>query len=100
MKTNEEAVCLAVLFFYVLTRHTNTLTDKGFNVFDGCASRCVNQSPQEEELQEEECNSSSSGDSKVYTSGSIASSQRMPTEINESGAIAKIRISVEILSNI
>ena len=48
MKTNEEAVCLAVLFFYVLTRHTNTLTDKGFNVFDGCASRCVNHSPQEE----------------------------------------------------
>ena len=99
LKTNEEAVCLAVLFFYVLTRHTNTITDKGFSVFDGCTSRCVNQSPQEEELQQE-CNSSSWGESKVYTSGSIASSQRMPTEINESGAIAKIRISVEILSNI
>ena len=31
----------------------------------------------------------------MYTFGSIASSQWMPTEINESGAIAKIRISVE-----
>ena len=31
----------------------------------------------------------------MYTSGSLASSQRMLTEINESGAIAKIRISVE-----
>ena len=31
----------------------------------------------------------------MYTFGGIASSQRMPTEINESGAIAKIRISVE-----
>ena len=33
--------------------------------------------------------------SKMYIFGSIANSQRMPTEINESGAIAKIRISVE-----
>ena len=31
----------------------------------------------------------------MYTSGRIASSQRMLTEINESGAIPKIRISVE-----
>ena len=34
----------------------------------------------------------------LFTSGSIASSQRMPTEINESGGIAKIRISVESLT--
>ena len=52
--TEEEAVCLAVLFFYVLPRHTNTMTDKGFNIFDECAFRCVCISPQEEE-----CNSSS-----------------------------------------
>ena len=45
--------------------------------------------------QEEECISSSWGDSKVYTSGSIANSQRMLNEINEIGAIAKIRIWVE-----
>ena len=34
-------------------------------------------------------------DSKMYTSGSIASSQRIATEINENGAIAEIRIQVE-----
>ena len=31
----------------------------------------------------------------MCTSGSIASSKRLPTEVNESGAMAKIRISVE-----
>ena len=31
----------------------------------------------------------------MYTFGSIASSKRVPSEINESGAIDKIRISVE-----
>ena len=34
-------------------------------------------------------------DSKMYTFVSIASSKRVPSEINESGAIDKIRISVE-----
>ena len=33
-------------FFYVLPRHTNKVTDKGFNLF---ASRFVHLSPQEEE---------------------------------------------------
>ena len=46
-------------------------------------------------LQEEECSSFSWGESKVYTSGSILNWQIMLTEINESGAIAKIRIWVE-----
>ena len=36
-------------------------------------------------LQEEECISFSEGNNKMYTSGSIANSQRMITEINESG---------------
>ena len=31
----------------------------------------------------------------MCTTGSIASSQRMPTEINESGTIANTRTSVE-----
>ena len=31
----------------------------------------------------------------MYTFGSIASSKRVPSEINESGAIDKVRISVE-----
>ena len=46
---NDEAVCFAVLFFYVLSRHTNIMTDKGYNHFDECAARDVNLFPQEEE---------------------------------------------------
>ena len=34
--TNDEAVCLSVLFLYVLPRHTNIITDKGFHLFDEC----------------------------------------------------------------
>ena len=71
-----------------MPRHTNIMTGKGFNVFNECASRCARLSPQEG------CTSSSLGDS-TSSSGSIASSMRLPTKINESGAIAKIRISVE-----
>ena len=66
------------------------MTDKGFNLFDECAARCVHLS-----LQEEECTSSSWGASKMYTSGSTANSQKMLTEINESSIIAKIRIWVK-----
>ena len=40
-------------------------------------------------------NAFSSGDSKIYTSESIANSQRVLTEINESGAIAKVAIWME-----
>ena len=66
------------------------MTDKGFNIFDECASRCVYISPQEEE-----CNSSSWGDSYMYTFDSMARPQSMLTENNESGAIAKNWILVE-----
>ena len=65
------------------------MTDNGFNLFDECAARCVHLFPQEEE-----CTSSSWGDSKMYTSSSIANSQRVQTEINESGTTTKIRIWV------
>ena len=41
-------------FFYVLPRHTNVMTDKGFNLFDECAGRCAHLLQQEEE-----CSSSS-----------------------------------------
>ena len=34
--------------FYVLPRNANIMTDKGFNLFDECAARCVNLFPQEE----------------------------------------------------
>ena len=80
-RTNDEVVCLAALFFSVLPRHANIMIDKGFNLFDECIAGSVHLSPQEEQ-----CTSS------LYTSGSIANSQRMLTEINKSGTIAKIRI--------
>ena len=63
------------------------MRDKGFNLFGECTARCVHLFPQEEE-----CISSSWGDSKMYTSSSIANLQRMQTEINENGTIAEIRI--------
>ena len=63
--------------FYVLPRHNNIMTDKGFIIFDDCGSRSVYLFPHEEK-----CTTSSWGDSKMYTSGSIASSQRILTEIN------------------
>ena len=66
------------------------MTDKEFNLFDECADRCEHLFPQEEER-----TSSSWGYSKMYSSGCIANSQRMLTEINEKGTIAKIRICVE-----
>ena len=77
-------------FFDVLPRYANIMTDKGFKLFDDCAARCVHLSPEEEE-----CTSSSWGDSNRYTSDSIAYLQRMLTEINKSSAIAKIRTWVE-----
>ena len=66
------------------------MTDRGLNLFDECASRCVHLFPQEEEY-----SSSSWGDSKMYTSGCIANLQSMLTEIKKSGTIAKIKIWVE-----
>ena len=60
------------------------MKDKGFNRFGEYATRRLPLFPQEEE-----CTSSSWGDSKMYTSSSIANSQRMLTEINGSGAIAR-----------
>ena len=89
-RTNGEVAVLQSCFLDVLPRHTNIITDKGFNLFNECAARCVNLSPQEEGD-----TYSSWGDSKMYTSGSIANLQRMLTETNEVGARAKIGIWVE-----
>ena len=66
------------------------MVEKDLNLFDECVAECVHLCPQVEE-----CISSSLGDSKIYTPGTIANSQRMPTEINNDGAIAKVRILVE-----
>ena len=57
------------------------MTDTVFNLFYECAARRVHLFPQEE-----------GGDRKMYTSDSIGNSQRILTELNESVAIAKIRI--------
>ena len=62
--------------FSELLRRTNIMTDKGFNRFDERAARY-------------------GGESKMYTSSSIANSQRKLTEINKSDFITKIRIWVE-----
>ena len=47
------------------------MTDKGLNLFDECVVKCIYFSSQEE------------GNSKMYTSGTIANSQTTPTEINK-----------------
>ena len=66
------------------------MTDKGFNLFDECAARCVHLF-----LQGEGCASFSWRDNKMYISGRIANSQTTLTEINKIGAIAKIKVWVE-----
>ena len=66
------------------------MTDKWFIFFDECAAICVHLFPQKEEQ-----TSSSRSESKMYISGSIANSERMLTDINESGVITKISICVE-----
>ena len=67
-----------VMFLDVLYKHI--MTSKSLNLL----------SPQEEEWI-----SSSSGDCKIYTSGTKANLQGITTEKNKNGAIAKVRISVE-----
>ena len=70
---------LLFLFFYVLPRHANIMMGKGSNIFDEWAARCLHLFQQEEE-----CTSSSWGDSKMHTSSRIANWYRMQTEIKES----------------
>ena len=51
--------------------NNNIVADKGSNIFDECPAECVHLYPQEEE-----CTTSSWGDSKIYLPGTIANSQR------------------------
>ena len=69
------------------------MTNKGFTLFDYCAAECVYLCPQEVKRI-----SSSWRHSKIYTPGTIANSQtdQAPTEINKNGAVAKVRILVEL----
>ena len=66
------------------------MVDKSLNLFDECAAEYVHLC-----LQEEECTSSSRGDSRMYTPGTIANPYRTPMKLNKNGAIAKVRILVE-----
>ena len=66
------------------------MTDKGFNLFDKCATTCVHLP-----LRGEEFISTSYRESKMDTSDRIGNSQRAPTETNRIGNIAKVRAFVE-----
>ena len=60
------------------------MADKNLTFFNECAAEYVHLCPQEKK-----CISSSWGDSKVYTPGTIASSQRTEAKINKDVATAK-----------
>ena len=60
------------------------MVDKDLNLFNERVAECVHLC-----FREEVCTSSSWEDSKTYAPGTLANSQRMPTKINESNAIAK-----------
>ena len=64
------------------------MADKGLNLFDECTAEFVYLCPKKSA-------SSSWGDTKMYTPGTIANSQRMQTKINKNCAIAKVRLLVE-----
>ena len=68
---------LVVLCLKCITRYSNIMADKGLNRFDKCAARCVHVSPQEEE-----CTSSSWGDGKICTCGSIVSQHKFTEHAN------------------
>lgn len=72
--------------------HSNIMADKGLNLFDEWSTECEHLSPHEEE-----CSSSSWGDSKMYKTDTIVNSYGMPTEINKNSAITKVRRLVEQL---
>ena len=54
------------------------MTDKDLNLFYEFAARCVHLS-----IQEEQCNFSFWGNSKMYTCGTIANSEMTATAINK-----------------
>ena len=71
------------------------MTDKGFYLFDECAFRYVHLSSQEEE-----CTSSSREGSKMYIFGSMANSQRILAEINESSTKKKILVKSDTVKHL
>ena len=73
--------------------HNNIETGKGLNLFDDCGAECIYLCPQEED-----CTSSSWGQSKIYTLRTMADSQtgRATTEIDKNGAVVKVRILLNL----
>ena len=69
------------------------MSGKGLNVIDDCAGKWVYLRSQEAEW-----TSSSWGDSKIYTPGTIGNlkKDRASTKINKNGAVVKVRILVEV----
>ena len=69
------------------------MTGNGLNLLDDYAAECVYLCPQEEE-----CTSSSWGHIKICTPSTTVNSQTdwVLTKINKNGAVAKVRILVEL----
>ena len=67
----------------------DTLTKLLINLFDECTAEFVHLFPQEED-----CTSYFREDSKMYTTCTIANSQKMSTKIKKNGTIAIVRIQV------
>ena len=86
MRTNDEAICLAVLFFCFcfLPRHTNIMTDKRFTVIF-----LMNVLPDVYICSHRKKISPLLPDGAVKCTHNA---QRMQTEINKSGTIVKKRI--------
>ena len=92
IKNTRNTVELLVCVFPIQQQpcHNDIMAGKGLNLSDGCVAECVDQC-----TQEEKCTSSYCGNSEMYTPGTIANSQRIPTKINKNGAIPKVIILVE-----
>ena len=73
-RISDNKITLKSGFLDMLPRYSNIMADKGFNLFDECAARCLH---------------------FTVHPGMRVASQMTPAEINETSAIAKVRILVE-----
>ena len=91
-RTIDKVITLQSCFLDVLSKYSNIMVNKGFNLLDEYAARYINLSPLEENaFPRLEWNY------KMYTTGSIANSHRILTEINKTSAITKVKILVELV---
>ena len=86
-RSSYKTIILQCCFLDVLLKHSNIVAYKGF--WWMCCQLCTSVTSGEG------CTSSSSRDSKMYTSGTMANVQRMPTEISKNGTIVNVRILME-----